>query len=608
MTNAASHNAKIEYPIFSLLSIEKFVNQYFGLKVKAKELMSYADQNFYLKDDKGKEYVVKLTNQNVDIKHLTLQNATLAFLYDKMEGLSTQKVYQNLQGEKITQIEDEKGAVFYLRLLSWVKGEIWENILPNNLKLCEEIGGQLAKMSLALQDFVPPLSIQKDQKWDAAKVAWVYDELDSIENEDDRDIVRPFLIYYKEHILPNLADLRDGIIHNDANTHNIIVETEKGKAKVAALIDFGDMLESKVVVELAVCCAYLSMNYPNPLEIASHIVRGFHAIFPLNEAEMRAIFPVMMNRTIISVTYSAINHKNGVESDYVYTYEKAAWQMLKRMRFVSPNFAYFYFRNACGLTPNPNTAKIVDWLTDNANHFEKIILPDCRKSKNVVLDLSIGSKFLGTQTDFSDVKALSNTINQLIAKKKASFAIGKYNEYRPIYTSPIFEFEGNQGIEKRTLHIGIDIFAPAETTVFTPLEGEIYGFANNEGDKDYGPTIILKHQIVSQEGEDLCFYTLYGHLSEDSLEFLEKGMKLPKGAAVGQIGNYPINGNWPPHLHFQLMTDMLDKKSEFSGVALPSEADIWLDICPNPNLILQIPEQVNGKPLKKKAVEKAKKC
>lgn len=598
MTNVVSQNAKIEYPHFSLLAIEKFVNQYFGLTVKAKELSTYTDQKFYLKDKKGKEYIAKITNENVDIKHLALQNAAFAFLYDKIEGLSTQKVYQNLQGENITEIEDEKGTIFYLRLLSWVKGEIWENELPNNVKLCEEMGKKLAKMSLLLQDFVSPVSIQNDSKRDALKVAWVYDELNCMENEEDRDIIRYFLIYYKEHILPSIADLREGVIHNDANTHNIIVKKEKGKAKVAALIDFGNMMESKVVVELAVCCAYLSMNFPNPLEIASHIIRGFHSIFPLNEPEMRAIFPIMMNRAIISVAYSAINHKNGEESDYVYTYEASAWQMLKRMRFVSPNFAYFYFRKACGLLPNPNSPKIVDWLKANANHFEKVILPDCRKGKNVVLDLSIGSKFLGNQDNYVDVKALSDTINQLIAKKKASFAIGKYNEYRPIYTSPIFEFDGNQGIEKRTLHIGIDIFAPAETTVFTPLAGEIYGFANNEGDKDYGPTIILKHQVINEEGDDLSFYTLYGHLSEDSLEFLEKGMKLPKGAAVGQIGNYPVNGNWPPHLHFQLITDMLDKKSEFSGVALPSEADIWLDICPNPNLILQIPELVSERSFK----------
>lgn len=603
MANTASRIAKINYPSFPLHSIEVFVNQYFGLKVKAKGLLSYLDQNFYLKAEKGDEYVLKIANENTNKNHLEWQNATLDFLYEKVGDFFMPKVYQNLQGEKITQIQDEEGTSYYVRLLSWTKGEVWGDILPNSPELCEELGRKMAKMTLVLQEFTSPISIKKDAQWNTTDVAWVYDELDNIENEEDRDIIRHFLIYYKEQIFPNLVDLRDGIIHNNANTHNIVVEREKEKAKVAALIDFGDMLESKIVCELAVCCAYISMPYPNPLEIAAHIVKGFHAVLPLNDAEIRAIFPLMINRSIITVSYSAIYHSNDIESDSVYTYEKSAWQMLRRLRSVSPTFAHFYFRKACNLPPNPHTAEIVDWIKENANNFEKIVQPDIRKTENLVLDLSIASRFLGKTANFEDVKLLSNKINKAIAKQKASFAIGKYNEYRPIYTSPIFEFEGNQGIEKRTLHIGMDIFAPAETTVFTPLEGEIFGFANNEGDKDYGPTIILQHQIVSPKGEDLYFYTLYGHLSEDSLEFLEKGMKLPKGAAVGQIGNYPINGNWPPHLHFQLITDMLDKKSEFSGVALPSEADIWLDICPNPNLILQIPAKVSGTSLKQRKVK-----
>ena len=598
-------NTTIIYPTFSLLAAEQLAHQHFGINAKAKNLVSYSDQNFHLKDEKGEEYVLKIMNCSAEKEILQMQNAAMTFLHGKIEDFSLPKVYANTQGEDITEIEDENGNRYFLRLLSWVQGEIWEYVLPHTPELCEELGKKLAKMSQVFQQFETPhqIEIPKEWHWNVANPIWIYDNIALIEDEEDRDIFIHFLIHYKENLFPNLDKLREGFIHNDANTFNLLVNTQEEMPKIAGLIDFGEMTTSKIVCELAVPCAYLAMNYPDPLAIVAPIVKGFHSVFPLNDAEMRAIFPMMANRIMISLLYSAANHKNGVESEYLYVSEKIGWELLRKMRKISPNFAYYYFRNACGLEPNPNSAKVVNWLEKNAASFDKIISPDIRNTKNVVLDLSIGSTFLGNYPDFEDVKAVSRKINELIEQENAAFAIGKYNEYRPIYTSSIFEVMGNKGKENRTLHLGIDIFAPAETTVFAPLEGEIFGFANNEGDKDYGPTIILKHQTLTEGGEEICFYTLYGHLSEESLEFLETGMKIPKGFAVGQIGDYPTNGNWSPHLHFQVITDMLGNKWEFAGVALPSEENIWLNICPNPNLILQIPEEVNGNSLKKKSAD-----
>ncbi len=579
---------------FSIKAIEKLVNQSFGIRSKARELVSYADKNFYLKDTKGKEYILKIEKAEVGLSHLELQNAALLFLNERDCSIATPKVYSNLLGQEISQIIDSEGNIFYMRLLSWAKGNLWENTNPQTPELCREMGEKLGELSLALSGFTPPVSAPQNQKWDAVHGLWTYDSLHLIEKEEDRELITHFLIYYKEKVLPELNALRGGIIHNDANTCNIIVNNENGKPRVAALIDFGDMLESKIVVELAVCCAYVAMYFPRPLEIAAEIVKGFHSVFPLNDVEIKAIFPMMINRIIISLTFSAIHHHNGVENEYLYISEKPGWEMLRKLYPVSPEFATMYFRNACGLASNPEGDKITQWLIQNAECFDKIIHPDLRTAKNTVLDLSFGSTFLGNFPDFEVVSDFTEKVNQWIRKNQADFAIGKYNEYRPIYSSKIFECEGNKGVEKRTLHIGADIFAPAGTTVFAPLDGEIFGYANNEGDKDYGPTIILRHPITTDSGESLYFYTLYGHLSEESLEFLERGMRIPKGYAVGQIGNFPENGNWPPHLHFQIITNMLGNIWEFPGVALPSEADVWLSICPNPNLILQIPEEING--------------
>ena len=84
----------------------------------------------------------------------------------------------------------------------------------------------------------------------------------------------------------------------------------------------------------------------------------------------------------------------------------------------------------------------------------------------------------------------------------------------------------------------------------------------------------------------MVFYTLYGHLSKDSLSNLKVGQTFTKGQQIGNIGNYPENGNWPPHLHFQIILDMLGLSGDYPGVAYHDEREIWKSICPDPSLFL----------------------
>lgn len=162
--------------------------------------------------------------------------------------------------------------------------------------------------------------------------------------------------------------------------------------------------------------------------------------------------------------------------------------------------------------------------------------------------------------------------------------IGRYNEARLLYTSDVFK--SNAG-ERRTIHIGIDLFMKAGSPVFAPLDGVIHSFANNAAPLDYGPAIIVQHE--ADEGR-VKFFTLYGHLSEDSLEGLDPGKLVKRGDRIASIGAPPTNGGWPPHLHFQIVCDMLGKQGDFPGVAPASQREVWLSICPDPNLILGIPE------------------
>ena len=181
--------------------------------------------------------------------------------------------------------------------------------------------------------------------------------------------------------------------------------------------------------------------------------------------------------------------------------------------------------------------------------------------------------------DLTDTAIFSEYVFAKIQEAQAVCAIGGYFENRYIYRrSEHFQ----QTVEPRSIHLGVDIWAAAGTPVFAPLAGKVHSFANNDNFGDYGPTIILEHEL-----EGYIFYTLYGHLSVSSLDGLAVNQVIDKGQRIAEFGNFPENGNWPPHLHFQVMTDMLGKQGDFPGVCEPSKIDFYRAICPNAHILLK---------------------
>jgi 4-aminobutyrate aminotransferase-like enzyme len=279
----------------------------------------------------------------------------------------------------------------------------------------------------------------------------------------------------------------------------------------------------------------------------------------------------------------------GPGNEYLVISERPAWALLEKLANVNPRFAHYAFRQACGLPANPNGPAIVKWLEENPDKIGRLVEPELTPGNVTVLDFSIGSLELSNPAEAADIPAFTDAIFRRMKAANARAGIGRYNETRGLYTDPLFKCAGNDGAEWRTVHLGLDLHLEAGAAVFAPLDGVVHGFQNNAGKLDYGPTIILEHAI---EDSAIAFFTLYGHLSEDSLAGLREGMPIARGARLGSIGDFPVNGDWPPHLHFQIITDLLDRRGDFPGVALPSQRDLWLDLCPDPNLIAKIPNEV----------------
>ena len=202
-------------------------------------------------------------------------------------------------------------------------------------------------------------------------------------------------------------------------------------------------------------------------------------------------------------------------------------------------------------------------------------------SKYVPLDLSIKNEVLNA-INISSSTTLGNFVNTHIQNHHGLIGFGGYNETRNIYQRST-HFNKMEPDNERNIHLGVDLWAPAGTVVYTPLNGIVHSFKNNTHYGDYGPTIILKHIIQNH-----TFYTLYGHLSLKSISGLKEGIYFKQGMVLGDLGDANINGDYPPHLHFQIIKDIQEYKGDYPGVCNKKDLDFYLKNCPDPNILLKL--------------------
>jgi len=183
--------------------------------------------------------------------------------------------------------------------------------------------------------------------------------------------------------------------------------------------------------------------------------------------------------------------------------------------------------------------------------------------------------------DVSFSSAWEDYITSLLKRNNAKVAYGGYLEVRNLYDRSDY-FQAASEYDKRNIHLGIDFWCEAGTNICAFQDGQVHSFANNKNYGDYGPTIILEHKIGKEK-----LYSLYGHLSKKSLETLEIGQRIEKGQNFATIGTSEVNGDYAPHLHFQVIKDLQGKFGDYPGVSSKINLEFFKMNCPDPLSLIQ---------------------
>ncbi len=576
--------ARVAQPVTEEEAV-RLARELYGLEATARALPGEYDDNFHLTSADGHEFVLKVMHPAREHSFIDLQCRGLTHLAQHASQLRLPRVTPNRHGELFTSIAAADGSTRLVWLLTFVNGKVLAEVRPHTPELLGDLGRFLGEMDAALQSFTHAAA-HRELKWDSSRAGWIKDYIKHIADSKRRALVEKFLALYEAEVVPVLPRLRRSVIYGDANDYNVLVSDPWPQPrKVVGVIDFGDMHHGLTASEPAIAAAYAVLGKEDPLQAAAAIVAGYHGAFPLDELELSVLYALIGARLAVSVTNSAHCKTLKPDDPYVTVSEAPAWEALERLEKIHPRFAHYTFRAACGLPPVPQGETIKRWLEASAGSAASILDADVKTAPSLAFDLSVGSAFLGAKPGGANNPEVRERLSAEMKRAGAAFGVGRYDEPRLVYTSQLFGASSNPTDERRTVHLGMDLFVEPGTRLRAPLDGVVHVTANNATPMDYGPLVILRHE--TSDGEE--FFTLYGHLTNETLAGLKAGQRVGRGEEFARVGATDENGGWTPHVHFQIILDLFELGADFPGVAYASQRSVWTSLSPDPNLLLEIP-------------------
>jgi Ser/Thr protein kinase RdoA (MazF antagonist) len=326
-------------PRFEVSDASEVARREFGIAGKISTLPSERDQNFLITDADGGKYVLKIANLNDAPELLDFQNQAMRHVAAALTDFRVQSIVPSLQGSDLATISNTNTDVRHcVRILTWIDGEVLANTAARGPALFESIGASMAKMDSALCRFTHP-AMQRILQWDLRQAHMARENASLLSSDRRARVERIFLLWGEI----DWAALRHSVIHGDANDHNVLVDG----ARVVGLLDFGDMVHTATVCDLAIALAYTMLNENEPLAVAAQVIGGYHRCHPLTDAEQRALFPLILSRLGMSVCYSAHNRARNPHDPYQVVTEAAAWELLEKLELCSPDDALTLIRANC---------------------------------------------------------------------------------------------------------------------------------------------------------------------------------------------------------------------------------------------------------------------
>lgn len=533
-------------PPFSAQDAATLARDLFGVAGEISELGSNQDRN-YLVDCGDQRLVLKIANPSWGRETLEAQNAAMDHLAAAGLDFVTPASRPALDGQRTVDVERD-GETYHVRLTTYIEGVPFQDVPYQSDRALRSFGLLAGETARALASFEHP-GLHRTIQWDLRRAGHVVDALvHHVPDEHRRTQALRAMRLAESLLAPIAADLPVHGVHADITDYNVIaIRDHAGRWMPSGLIDFGDLISTWRISDLGVGIQSVVLHDPErALEIAAAVVRGFNEAVPLQEAEIEAVWPLVLARA--SVEAVTEEHQAALEPDNAYAQRSVGdgWRVLDGLDAIPPALAHETLRSALHLGPSMGARAAARRLADAAAGAVPIVVP----ARSEALDLSVRSELLidGTWLDPAAARAV-------IA---AAGGVGRWGEARILYATP----------EQRTppagVHLGVDLLVAQDTPVLAPFAGTVGRRRAREltlACDGFGLRLAGLTPVVTVGGE------------------------IAAGQMLGVVAAPPADSPLPAHLHVQAL---VDPDLDAPGLALASRAQGWKALCPDPSVLLGV--------------------
>ena len=565
-----------------------YLETHYGISGELAALDGEFDLNIAVTGDGALLAVLKIMRPDCAPGLVDMQVAALDHLAGAASDLPVPAVIPRHDGAASAVVSGPSGDDRIAWVITGLAGMPLGAMRPHPPALLHQIGTTLGTITAALEGFDHP-ALSRDFKWHPLRPHWALPHGVEILDEDIKDIINEYFEVFETELESELLELDHHAIHCDGNDYNLLVRPSLDGPSLTGVIDFGDMVRAPHVCDLATAAAYMVLDKPRPMAALQSLVAGYVAACPLSAREIDMVYPLMMVRLGVSLVNSAMMARERPDDPYVTVSQAPAMAFLEVARHWSRDDVARRLRVAAGLDIVEGAARVTRWLAAQRGSMAPVMGESLAHAP--VCSLAVGDSVLPTDPTNLTLGECDRLVP--VALDGDEVHVGYYLEPRLVYTSPGYLTAPTAVEGRRTMHLGIDLFAPAGRMVHAPLDGRVVTAINRDNPQDYGGTVVLRHH--TDEGDE--FFTLYGHLDPQSLAGLAAGDNIAAGDTFAALGTSAVNGGWQPHLHFQLATGLPDpdvtSADDWPGVADPDDLAYFAALYPNPaDLLGLVPDDL----------------
>ena len=544
-----------------------------GIDATLERLDGEHDLNFAATAADGTGYVLKVMRPDCPEALVAAQCAALEHVRRLAPDVPLPKVVATADGEPFAPVADGRGGTRIVWLQTRLPGVRYAEFRPHSTALVEDLGARLGRLDAALASFEHP-QLRAELKWRLDDAGWIGGALDAFQDVPRRSLVRDALETF-EALKPRLDALPVQAIHNDANDWNVLVEA----GRVSGIVDFGDMTASPRIVELAVAGAYVALDRDDPEAALAALVRGYHRESALTAPELDLFWPLLRMRLALSVTVSTLEAAKRPDDPYVTVSQGLAWRLLERDD-LDAGLVGARLRIACDLPATDGEADVLAYLDAGRGRFAPLVgrpLADATPYPLSVAEAALPRDPFGPPSHEERARIE-------IGPAAGGLRLGLWGEPRLIWTDPAFREGPWKGSDRRTVHLGVEVFGVPAAPLLAPLEGVVERVADTEDGAGRGVAVVLRHETPA----GTPFFTRCEPLAPGTLGRLAPGARLGSGDPIGA----PLERDGRTvRVRLQLALVLPDAEGAWPIAADPDRMALWGRLCPNPAALLNLADE-----------------